>query len=248
MPRGMFVQPEPQSMFGRLGDWWQHSTALKPMFDDLVGAATLPGDVYAGRQPVMQPDTGQGVTDPKLADRAMSMAGSMTLGAGAIPAEANALRAGIKLHEYAPRLRPASVSTVPEGHVGIRQAPEHEFGVVQYEKPLTSKQVEAFGLTPLNPRHPYNLEKSFERFRKKFMDEFASAGQSFKGADGSYFVTPSTRPDGGWQLTEMSKDGPVGHMEFDDFDELARVIWGREAYPKKMEELSQPAGDGGGGF
>ncbi len=52
------------------------------------GAATLPGDVYAGR------------VDPKSREavqRAFDLAGFVTLGAGAVPAGRNEMRAGIKL-------------------------------------------------------------------------------------------------------------------------------------------------------
>lgn len=55
-------------------------------------AATLPGDVVTGRTQLFDPVTGK--PTPEAIERATDFAGSVTLGAGAIPAEANALRMG----------------------------------------------------------------------------------------------------------------------------------------------------------
>jgi hypothetical protein len=72
--------------------------------DPAMDLATLAGDVIHGRQPTMaaDPQTGEFHTDPGLADRAMNAAGMLTLGAGAVPAETNALRMGIKAYHGSP--------------------------------------------------------------------------------------------------------------------------------------------------
>ena len=72
--------------------------------DPVMDLATLAGDVIHGRQPTMaaDPQTGEFHTDPGLADRAMNAAGMLTLGAGAVPAEANSLRMGIKAYHGSP--------------------------------------------------------------------------------------------------------------------------------------------------
>lgn len=57
------------------------------------GAFTLPGDVYAGK---VDPLSDEGV------QRSADLAGFVTLGAGAIPAEANSARAGIKVYHGSP--------------------------------------------------------------------------------------------------------------------------------------------------
>jgi hypothetical protein len=88
----------------RLQNWWNSTTFFKPAYDELVGGATMFGDVMSGAQPTMaaDPQTGEFHTDPRLADRAMNAAGMLTLGAGAIPAEANSLRMGIKAYHGSP--------------------------------------------------------------------------------------------------------------------------------------------------
>lgn len=52
----------------------------------------LPGDVYQGNVSMYGED---GHTNPQVINRAADLAGAVTLGAGAIPAEANSLRAGM---------------------------------------------------------------------------------------------------------------------------------------------------------
>ncbi|HEX5508933.1 MAG TPA: hypothetical protein VFX37_10560 [Pseudolabrys sp.] len=63
----------------------------------LINAAELPGDVYSGRVPVTGLD---GYTNQEVINRAADLAGMVTLGAGAVPAEANALRSGFGRSEY----------------------------------------------------------------------------------------------------------------------------------------------------
>jgi len=98
-----------------LADRWHNSLANRILsapsklfgglvVDPAMDLATLAGDVIHGRQPTMaaDPQTGEFHTDPRLADRAMNAAGMLTLGAGAIPAEANSLRMGIKAYHGSP--------------------------------------------------------------------------------------------------------------------------------------------------
>lgn len=87
-----------QGLGDRLQNWWNNTTFFKPAYDELVGGLTAPGDVMSGAQPTMaaDPQTGEFHTDPELMDRAGALAGAVTLGAGAVPAEADALRMGIK--------------------------------------------------------------------------------------------------------------------------------------------------------
>src|SRR6187399_3139316 len=65
--------------------------------DPAMDLASLAGDVIHGRQPTMaaDPQTGEFHTDPGLINRTNNAAGMLTLGAGAVPAEANSLRAGL---------------------------------------------------------------------------------------------------------------------------------------------------------
>jgi hypothetical protein len=59
-----------------------------------VSGATLPGDALAGRVQVFDPSTGRPTEE--VLRRGADFTGLVTFGAGAIPAEANALRAGVK--------------------------------------------------------------------------------------------------------------------------------------------------------
>jgi hypothetical protein len=72
--------------------------------DPAMDLATLAGDVIHGRQPTMaaDPQTGEFHTDPRLINRTNNAAGMLTLGAGAVPAEANSLRMGIKAYHGSP--------------------------------------------------------------------------------------------------------------------------------------------------
>lgn len=63
----------------------------KGVYDSSLSAASLPGDVAAGRTNFYNPD---GTINEDVLRRSFDLAGMVTLGAGAIPAEANALRMG----------------------------------------------------------------------------------------------------------------------------------------------------------
>jgi len=86
----------PSKLFGGL--------VVDPAVEGVTDLVTLAGDVYGGRQPTMSadPQTGEMHTDPRLSERTANAAGMLTLGAGAIPAEANALRMGIKAYHGSP--------------------------------------------------------------------------------------------------------------------------------------------------
>jgi hypothetical protein len=62
-----------------------------------LGALMLPGDVYRGNVSMYGAD---GRTNPQVINRSADLASMMTLGSGAIPAEANSLRAGMKIRDY----------------------------------------------------------------------------------------------------------------------------------------------------
>jgi hypothetical protein len=82
-------EPEPQGLLGRLAD----ETIIGGALRDAYNALRLPGDVYAGR---IDPRSDEAIK------RAFDLAGSVTLGAGAIPAVGNELRMGIKAYHGSP--------------------------------------------------------------------------------------------------------------------------------------------------
>lgn len=63
------------------------------MAKDALSALMLPGDVYQGKVSMYGDD---GRTNPEVINRSADLAGLVTLGAGAVPAEANSLRAGMR--------------------------------------------------------------------------------------------------------------------------------------------------------
>lgn len=111
-----------QGLGDRLQNWWKNTTFFKPAYDELVGGATMFGDVMSGAQPTMaaDPQTGEFHTDPRLINRTNNAAGMLTLGAGAIPAEANSLRTGIttRLHHGSPRTDLQSLEPSTRGPLG----------------------------------------------------------------------------------------------------------------------------------
>lgn len=70
------------------------SDMAKGALESAVSAATLPGDAVTGKIELFDPVTGR-PTDEAMA-RMSDLTGMLTLGAGAIPAEANTLRMGAK--------------------------------------------------------------------------------------------------------------------------------------------------------
>lgn len=73
-------------MWDKLQQTWPARAAV-----GLWEGLTLPGDVYQGNVSMYGPE---GQTNPQVINRAADLAGGVTLGAGMVPAEANALRAG----------------------------------------------------------------------------------------------------------------------------------------------------------
>jgi len=69
------------------------------MAQDALSALMLPGDVYQGKVSMYGED---GRTNPEVINRSADLAGLVTLGAGAVPAEANSLRSGIKAYHGSP--------------------------------------------------------------------------------------------------------------------------------------------------
>lgn len=88
----MFSQPDYSKMgfFEKLGHTWPART-----LQELFSAAKLPGEVYAGQTQVFDPQTGHVSQD--VIQRSADLAGGVTLGAGALPASRNTLRAGASM-------------------------------------------------------------------------------------------------------------------------------------------------------
>ncbi len=143
-------------------------------------------------------------------------------------------------HEYWMRYRPPGYATVPQGFTAFLPADtEHQFGGVVYDRPLGREDIERFELIPADPRHPINLKADFERFHSEFMDAMAANGETYRvGSD--YLVSPSTVPGVSWQLTHFTAGVPTGHEDFDNFDELARRVWGLQWQRNRNALQCQP--------
>lgn len=152
------------------------------------------------------------------------IAGAMT----ALPLPAPVEKEG-KKYAYGMLYRKPSHSTLPEGFASFGPATaEHKFGTVEYNRPLSSQELDSFELVPLDPNHPRNIKKSFEDFQTRFVDEFSSSGETYRSKENGLVVTPNLSGDG-WQVTHFTKSGePMGHEVITDFDELSRLVWSSE--------------------
>jgi hypothetical protein len=94
----------------------------KGVYESGKSAVALPGDVLSGQTKVFDPASGN-LTDEVLR-RGMDFTGFMTLGAGAIPAEANTLRMGAKGIPEAPEptQRPDMPSAQPVENAALKAA------------------------------------------------------------------------------------------------------------------------------
>jgi hypothetical protein len=77
----------------------KRSLGVPQVAKDVLSALMLPGDVYQGNVPAYGAD---GRTSPQMIEGAANLGGMITVGAGAIPAEANSLRMGIKAYHGSP--------------------------------------------------------------------------------------------------------------------------------------------------
>lgn len=159
-----------------------------------------------------------------------------------------------KRYRYAARYRPPGYATVPPGYVAIEPpSAQYKFGVVIYDKPISFKDEDNFELDPLDETHPKNIKKAREAFTSKFMNDFVEAGETYRASmpatdvrgrkyTKTIMVTKSTQPGVEWQLTMMDDDGPSGHLEFNDFDELAAEIWSYslQGYTPRDKSLGKP--------
>lgn len=136
-----------------------------------------------------------------------------------------------KLYEYGLLLRPVAHWTVPPGYVSFRNDPNYKHGVVQYEKPLSGKDIKKFDLEPLDPKDPINLWKALQKRKEEcralIYEQFATDSiYVVELPDGSReSLTYSTRENVDYQLTHWLPDGtPSGHVDYNDFDEAVLAI------------------------
>lgn len=147
----------------------------------------------------------------------------------------NALNAGPSgllgtSYKYAPKYRPPTAANMPSGISGI-EPPNNQFkfGTVTYERPLSSREIESFELSPLDPKHPINIKADFGKWKDSFMNNFSESGAyEIKNKSGKRIglVSEDARGDAPFRVTMLDGDKPTGHLTFSDFDELSREVWG----------------------
>ena len=134
-----------------------------------------------------------------------------------------------KRYEYAMRYRRPGTATLPPGAVDYLPPSEgRPFGGAVYDKPLSTDDLRSFEMEPLDPAHPWNVRKAFDGWKDQFTQKFLDQGEVYRVGK-KIAVTPSTVPGQTWQLTMFGADGqPRGHIDLNDFDELARMVWAAE--------------------
>lgn len=133
-----------------------------------------------------------------------------------------------QVFKYAPKYRPPTATNMPRGIKEIGgPTVGNKFGTVSYERPLTSRELEQYELTALDPNHPTNLKRAFSEFKEKFMNEFSERGAFEIKRNGARVGLVTEDASGSpFRVTLMNGDSPTGHDTFEDFDELAKYVWG----------------------
>jgi hypothetical protein len=136
-----------------------------------------------------------------------------------------------KRYEYLATLRPVDDFSTPYRLADRRPSKDPKrfpFGVAIYDRPLRRDDVEHFSLVPLDPFDPINVRRAHDLFREDVLEAFArSNGYLAPSCSGSVALSHSTRPHVEFQLTYFDADAtPTGHIDFDDFDEAVRALWG----------------------
>lgn len=157
----------------------------------------------------------------------------------------------MKVYEYVLLRRPYSFATAPTGNlVGFRKSinASYPHGVVQYSKPLSRRDVEAFELMPLDPLDPINVMRVRDRWRDMVRERFIDGGREMFNVDDSQtggfrVLTYSTRPGVEFQVTHFVRLGPkgrgrpepTGHFDFNEFERAADAMLTRD----KRRELTE---------
>lgn len=128
------------------------SDIAKGMYESGKSAATLPGDVLTGKTKVFDPTSG-GLTDEVLR-RGSDFTGFMTLGAGAIPAEANTLRMGMKGAPPSPE--DAALKAAQEATGGDDVAAATRAAQLEALNPVPPPQ----GIAPPSPEHALGTQRA----------------------------------------------------------------------------------------
>lgn len=156
----------------------------------------------------------------------------------------------VKLYEYVLLRRPFGFATVPSNFVAFRPSRNKDYphGVVQYSKPLSRRDVEAFELMPLDPLDPINVMRVRDAWRERMKERF-STREMLNVEDeqilGFRLLTYSTRPGVEYQVTTFQRMGPrgkgraepTGHIDFNELDRAIDSMLTRKLRKELVEEL-----------
>jgi len=160
----MGQQPQPFQGGGASGSWapqptfqerW-NQTATKAMIDALIGAAKLPGDVYAGRTEVYP-----GMTSPETIERAADFGGFAMTGGIGVPASELELAAGLRglpagVHEstISPSVTSTARRTVNSDEVYVPTG----LASMKAAGPVSSATAKARNLSPDTTIYQHNMD------------------------------------------------------------------------------------------
>jgi hypothetical protein len=114
-------------------------------------AVKLPGDVYSGRTPITGPD---GYTNPQVINRSADLAGLVTMGATAAPAETNAVGMGIRAYHGSPY----DFNKFDLGKIGTGEgAQAYGHGLYFAENPQVAQQYRDALAAPTRPGRMYEV-------------------------------------------------------------------------------------------
>lgn len=135
-----------------------------------------------------------------------------------------------KVYTYALSYRPAGFATLPKGWIPESTKPhsDYKFGTVDFPRPLTRDEIDAYQLVPMDPNDPMNLKKAKDQRRQHLMETIdPEQGAIVVGLYPQPVVLSKDTRGEGWRLTYFAEDGqPSGHEVFADIAEAIDFVAG----------------------
>lgn len=180
----------------------------------------VPPEIVPGQEPVLKTP----VEEPTARPVPKIIGKMMRVRNAAEPAQPQ------KVYTYALSYRPAGFATLPKGWIPKSTKPhaDYKFGTVDFPRPLTKDEIEAYQLVPLDPNDPINLKKAKDERRQRLVETIdPEQGAVIAGLYPQPAVlSKDTRADG-WRLTYFAEDGqPSGHEVFADIAEAIDFVAG----------------------
>lgn len=229
--------------------------APKPALADLTGEGQTAPVVEPGSSTAAPPVSGKSPEGAAPIEPGSSQPVERPAASEDAPLSPAATGEGVsdsKKYQYGLKYRPPEFAA-PKGWNGVPNSKTEEFphGVIEFDKPLSRKDIQDFQLEPLDPADPINVKKRFEMNRSKVMDAVVENGNdtlSYKSRSTgrTKILTPDTRNPGKFRITYFTEDGmPSGHEVYKDIsdgiDAVARDYGGpSEGFTTAPAAPSQP--------